>query len=81
VCHTGLCPTGVTTHNPALVRQLDVDEGVKRLSNFIRVATAEVAELTRIVGKDDVKKLDRDDLVALNRELAEITGTRWVDGR
>jgi glutamate synthase domain-containing protein 2 len=80
LCHTGLCPTGVTTHNPSLVKQLEVEEGVKRLSNFIRVATAEIAELTRIVGKDDVNGLDREDLVALTRELAEITGTRWVDG-
>jgi glutamate synthase domain-containing protein 2 len=71
----------VTTHNPSLVKQLEVDEGVKRLSNFIRVATAEVAELTRIVGKDDVNELDREDLVALTRELAEITGTRWVNGK
>lgn len=81
VCHTGLCPTGVTTHNPVLAKQLDVEAGVKRLSNFIEVATAEVAELTRIVGKDDVTKLDRADLVALTRDLADLTGTRWVDGR
>ena len=80
-CHTGLCPTGVTTHNPSLVKQLNVESGIKRLTNFIATATAEVAELTRIVGKDDVKKLDRSDLVALNKELAEITGTTWVDGR
>ncbi|MBN1455857.1 MAG: DUF2769 domain-containing protein [Methanomicrobia archaeon] len=80
LCHTGLCPTGVTTHNPGLTKQLEVEAGVKRLSNFIQVATAEIAELTRIVGKDDVNKLDREDLVALTRELAAITGTRWVDG-
>jgi glutamate synthase domain-containing protein 2 len=79
-CHTGLCPTGVTTHNPALAKQLDVNKGVKRLTNFITAATAEVAELTRIVGKDDVSKLDREDLVALNKELAVMTGTKWVDG-
>ena len=81
LCHTGLCPTGVTTHNPSLVKRLEVDEGVKRLSNFIQVATAEMAELTRIVGKDDVNELDHEDLVALTKELAEITGTRWVDGK
>ena len=80
LCHTGLCPTGVTTHNPSLVKQLEVEEGVRKLSNFIQVATDEIAALTRIVGKNNVRKLDRADLVALTKELAEITGTRWVDG-
>jgi glutamate synthase domain-containing protein 2 len=35
ICHTGLCPTGVTTHNPALVKQLDVEGDIANLSNFI----------------------------------------------
>lgn len=81
ICHTGLCPTGITTHSPGLVKQLDVDDGVEKLSHFISTATREIANLTRIVGKDDVRKLNRDDLVALNKELAAITGTRWLNGK
>jgi len=80
LCHTGLCPTGVTTHNPGLMKQLELETGVNRLANFIQVATAEVAALTRIVGKNDVNALDREDLIALTRAVAEITGTRWVTG-
>jgi glutamate synthase domain-containing protein 2 len=80
ICHTGLCPTGITTHNPTLVKQLNVEEGITRLSNFIRIATQEIAQLTRIVGKDDVNKLDRDDLVSMNKDLAFITGTNWLSG-
>ena len=80
ICHTGLCPTGITTHNPALVKQLNVEEGITRLSNFIATATQEIANLTRIVGKDDVNKLDGKDLVAMHRDLAVVTGTRWLDG-
>jgi len=80
ICHTGLCPTGVTTHNPALVKQLDVEEGIKKLSNFVTTATQEIANLTRIVGKDDVNKLDSDDLVSMDKDLAVITGTRWLNG-
>lgn len=78
ICETGLCPTGITTHNPALVKQLDVEEGVDKLSNFIKLSTQEIANLTRIVGKDNVNKLDSDDLVAMNKDLAVITGTRWL---
>jgi glutamate synthase domain-containing protein 2 len=80
ICHTGLCPTGITTHNPALVKQLDVEKGIAKLSNFVTIATQEIANLTRIVGKDDVNKLDSDDLVAMNKDLAVITGTRWLNG-
>jgi glutamate synthase domain-containing protein 2 len=81
ICHTGLCPTGVTTHNPALVKQLDVEEGSAKLSNFVTTATQEIANLTRIVGKDDVNKLDSDDLVAMNKDLAVIAGTKWLNGK
>lgn len=80
ICHTGLCPTGVTTHNPSLVKQLDVKEGITKLSNFITTATQEIAHLTRIVGKDNVNKLDGNDLVAMYKDLAVVTGTRWLDG-
>ena len=80
ICHTGLCPTGVTTHNPSLVKQLDVEEGITKLSNFITTTTQEIAHLTRIVGKDDVNKLDSYDLVSMDKDLAVVTGTRWLDG-
>lgn len=80
ICHTGRCPAGVTTNDPALLERLDVDEGVRRLTNFINVSNQEVANFARIVGKDDVNKLSPDDLVALNRDLAEVTGVRWLNG-
>jgi len=81
VCHTGLCPTGVTTNNPVLRQRLDVDEGVRRLTNFINVSNKEVASLLRIVGKDDIKKLGLEDLIALKKELSEATGVQWVNGK
>jgi glutamate synthase domain-containing protein 2 len=79
ICHTGLCPTGVTTHSPVLAQQLDVAEGITRLTHFIRASNEEIANLTRIVGKDDVRKLDSRDLISLNRDLARITGAKWLD--
>ncbi|SNQ59616.1 glutamate synthase-related protein [Candidatus Methanoperedens nitratireducens] len=79
ICYTGLCPTGVTTHNPVLLTQLNVEKGVEKLTNFIEVSTREIANLARIVGKDDINKLDSNDLVSMNRELAAITGTRWMN--
>jgi methylamine---glutamate N-methyltransferase subunit C len=81
VCQTGLCPTGIATHDPKLLEQLDVSEGVRKLSNFISTSTLEVANLARIVGKDDVNKLGIEDLVSLKKELSEITGVKWVTGQ
>jgi hypothetical protein len=60
--------------------QLNVENGVKKLTNFISVSTREIANLARIVGKDDINKLNSDDLVSMNRELAAVTGTRWMNG-
>ena len=79
ICHTGKCPQGITTHNPSLLKMLDIDEGKKKLTNFLRVSTEEVANLCRIVGKDDISKLDINDLTSLNRELSMITKVKWLD--
>jgi methylamine---glutamate N-methyltransferase subunit C len=78
ICHTGLCPTGVTTHIPDLVAQCNVDEGVRRLGNYIRVMTGEVANFARIAGKDTIHGLDTGDLVSFDRDLSAITGCPWV---
>jgi glutamate synthase domain-containing protein 2 len=81
ICHTGLCPTGVTSHDPALEKVLDVEEGVRRLSNFIKVSTFEMANLTRTMGKDSLSELGPGDLISMDRELSEITGVKWLGSR
>lgn len=79
ICYTGFCPTGVATQNPQLTKQIDIEDGVNRLSNFIQLSTSEVENLTRVVGKDDVNGLDRDDLISVNKDLREICGVKWLD--
>jgi methylamine---glutamate N-methyltransferase subunit C len=78
ICHTGLCPTGVTTQIPDLVAQCTIDEGVRRLGNYIRVMTEEIANFARITGKDNIHDLDSMDLVSFNRDLATIAGCPWI---
>jgi glutamate synthase domain-containing protein 2 len=81
ICHTGHCPTGITTNEPSLLQRLDVDEGVRRLTNFMNVSNMEIANFARIVGKDDVSKFGPEDLVALKKDLAEVTGVSWLQGK
>ncbi|MGI6482247.1 MAG: glutamate synthase-related protein [Methanobacterium sp.] len=80
VCYSGLCPTGVTTQNPQLMEQLDVKKGIRNLSNFINVSTEEITTITRMVGKNDVNLLEKDDLISLSRETAMIANVKWLDG-
>jgi glutamate synthase domain-containing protein 2 len=80
ICHTGMCPTGITTHKPSLLNQLDVKDGIYRLENFIKTANHEIANFTRIVGKDDVGKLNKDDLISLNKDLSELISVKWLNG-
>jgi glutamate synthase domain-containing protein 2 len=80
ICHTGNCPTGVATNNPALTQLLNVEEGVRRLINFIEASNGEIAGLARIVGKDDVGKLGVEDLVTLKQDAARATGVKWLNG-
>lgn len=80
ICYTGMCPTGIATQDPQLVKQVNIEEGVSKLSNFIHVSTEEIANFARVVGKDDVKKLDRDDLVSMDKDLSVITGVKWLNG-
>ena len=36
-CHTGRCPVGITTQDPGLESRLDVEEGARRIRNFLTV--------------------------------------------
>jgi glutamate synthase domain-containing protein 2 len=81
ICHTGLCPTGITTNNPTLVKQLDLEEGIRKLSNYILLSTQEIANFSRILGKNDISQIDIDDIISLNKDLSTITGVKYLDGK
>ncbi len=85
-CHTGLCPVGITTQDPELMRRLDIDEGAERVANLLRAMTLEVQMLARACGKSDVHHLEPEDMAALSLEASLIcglplAGTRKVFGR
>lgn len=73
-CHKGTCPFGIATQNPELRTRLDVDEKAEKVAKFINAATNEIKAIARICGKDAIHKIDRSDLLALEPEIARITG-------
>ena len=78
ICHTGKCPTGITTHKPTLLRELDVPKSIQKLENFINVSTEEIAEFIRIIGKNDIHDLNKDDLISLNSDLSKLADVKWL---
>lgn len=58
-CDTNECPTGVTTHNPRLVRGLVVAEKWKRVRNYHDKTVFDFLELLAAAGCDSQEKLNR----------------------
>jgi glutamate synthase domain-containing protein 2/rubredoxin len=73
ICHTGRCPTGITTQDPALRARLDVEKSAERLANFLRVSTDELATFARLCGHTDVHALSLRDLCTTSSEIARYT--------
>jgi glutamate synthase domain-containing protein 2 len=64
-CHTGHCPTGVTTQNPWLVAGLDPTLKSARLANYLVTLRKEILQLANACGEPHpaLVPLDRYDLV------------------
>ncbi len=84
-CHTGRCPVGITTQDPALERRLQSDRAATSVANYLRAITMEVTALARACGKSSVHHLEPEDLAALTVEAAAmarvpLAGTNWIPG-
>jgi len=73
-CHTGRCPVGITTQDPALMDRLEVDAAADRVFNFLQSMTMEMQMMARACGKNDVHDLEAEDLRTLTIEASLITG-------
>jgi len=82
----GKDPAGISTQDPNLMQRLDPVAGGRRLANYIRVLTMEAQTLARACGKNDLRNLEPEDLVALTVESAAmarvpLAGTAWIPGQ
>jgi glutamate synthase domain-containing protein 2 len=78
ICNTGKCPMGITTQDPKLRSNFDIDKSAKRLENFLRVSTNELKDFARLTGNDDVHKLSIHDLCTTYSEISEHTEIEHV---
>ena len=82
----GRDPAGISTQDPELSKRLDPVEAGHRLANYLRVLTLEAQTLARACGKNDLRNLEPEDLVALTVESAAmarvpLAGTCWIPGQ
>lgn len=59
-CDSNECPTGITTHDPALTRGLVVDDKAERVKNFHHETVHAALELLAGMGLTDFSQLNRD---------------------
>ncbi len=78
MCHSGICPQGVATQKDELTDKLDWKEAGENLANYLLTIKEELITLTALSGNDSVSRLSKDDLVALNYDVAKITGVNLM---
>jgi glutamate synthase domain-containing protein 2 len=69
-CHTGRCPTGVTTHSPWLEHGLDPELSSVRLANYLTGLRAELLRLARTCGVVHPALVTADQIDLLDGEQA-----------
>jgi glutamate synthase domain-containing protein 2 len=72
-CHVGQCVTGIATQDPEHEKRYKPKVEAQHIHRFLETVRWQIAALTRALGYDHVRRLNRDDLVALTPEAAEIT--------
>jgi glutamate synthase domain-containing protein 2/rubredoxin len=78
LCDTGNCPMGIATQDPDLRARVDIEVAARRLENYLRVCTEELADFARLTGHNDVLALSISDLCTTNSEISNHTEIEHV---
>ncbi|MEE2984258.1 MAG: glutamate synthase-related protein [Pseudomonadota bacterium] len=73
-CHVGQCVTGIATQDPEHEKRYKPDVEAQNIHRFFESVRFQIAAITQALGYADVRDLNRDDLVAVTAEAAEMTG-------
>ena len=77
MCNTNNCPAGIATQRPELRKRLDVDQGAKRLANFLEVSVHLMQVMARACGHNHITKFSASDLTTWKKEMSEISGVSF----
>ena len=73
ICGSGRCPVGIATQDVKLRENLKIEEGAKRVYNYLNCSFEELKTFARITGHENIHELSVDDLVTINSEISEHT--------
>jgi len=78
MCYLGKCPFGIATQDPELIKKLDIEKASQNIANFIKNSTEEIKMIAGAVGENDIHKLNKNHLRALNSEVSKITKVELI---
>jgi glutamate synthase domain-containing protein 2 len=78
-CNTNKCPTGITTHNPALVKGIVVSDKGERVYNFHKNTLHTFMQLLAACGLDQVEGIRMSDLMR-GDEFVQLADRYFPDG-
>ena len=70
-CNTGLCPVGICTQNPVLVKRLDIDKVAENIVNYFIATDQEIKKLMAPIGNSSLPVGRSDALVTIDSSIAE----------
>lgn len=73
ICHTGDCPTGVTTQDPELRARVDIERAADGVARFFSVTRTELEDFARLCGHHSVHDFSVADLCTTNTEISDYT--------
>lgn len=69
-CNTGLCPVGITTQNPILVKRLDIDKVAENIVNYFLSTDKELKKLMAPIGNSSLPVGRSDALITVDKHVA-----------
>jgi methylamine---glutamate N-methyltransferase subunit C len=71
-------PTGIIYYGAKEKQEYDPDLGAKHLYNFFESCIQEMQQAARSLGKQDLRDINKNDLVALDPEYARMAGVQYM---
>lgn len=77
-CYLGKCPVGIATQDPELRKRLNIETASQNVASYIKNCTEEMKMIAGACGEDDVHKLNKNHLRALNSEISKIAKVKFI---